>query len=148
MKKLLCAAAVIAAFIATTSARVGETEAQVATRYGLSIGDMPTDSFGNVRGFLQVGYAVGVAFVNGVSDMEMFSKNNRSEMTADEIKKLLKANGVGEWKEEQTGKPGWKRWRREDGALVAVYDVSRHFLYISSKKFFDAQRSKFGATDK
>ena len=147
MKKLLCPA-IVFAFVITASARIGETEAQILARYGPSIGDIPTQTFGKVRGFMQVGHVVGVAFVNGVSEMEMFSKNNQSEITPAEIEKLLKSNGVGEWKAEETGKPNWKRWRREDGALVALYDTNRHFLYINSKKFFDAQRAKFGSTEK
>jgi hypothetical protein len=145
MKTLLCTALVFT-FIITASAGIGETEAQVVARYGPSIGDIPTQAFGKVRGFMQVGHVVGVAFVNGVSDMEMFAKNDKSEMTPAEIEKLLKANGAGEWKVEETGKPNWKRWRREDGAVVALYDTTRHFLYINSKKFFDAQRDKLGST--
>lgn len=145
MKNILCAA-VVFALIMTASARIGETEAQISARYGESIGDIPTQAFGKVRGFIQPGYVVGVAFVNGVSEMEMFSKNDQSDMTPAEIDKFFKTNGVGEWKIEQTGKLTWNRWRREDGALVSLYDVSRHFLYINSKKFYDAQRNKLGAT--
>jgi hypothetical protein len=146
MKNLLCAAVLFAALIMNAAGRIGETEAQISVRYGESIGDIPTEAFGKVRGFMQPGYLVGVAFVNGLSDMEMLSKNDQSEMTALEIENFLKANGAGEWKTEQTGKPNWKRWRRQDGALVALYDTGRHFLYINSKKFFDAQRSNFGTT--
>ena len=146
MKNFLCAAAIVFVFIMTASARIGETEAQVVARYGPSIGDIPTQAFGKVRGFMQVGHVVGVAFVNGVSEMEMFSKNDQSEMTPGEIEKFLKANGPGEWKVEETGKPNWKRWRRDDAALVALYDITRHFLYINSKKFFEAQRDKLEST--
>ena len=144
MKHFLCAA-VGFALILTASARIGETEPEIVARYGKSIGDIPTQSFGKVRGFVQPGFVVGVAFVNGVSDMEMFSKNDQSDMTPAEIDKFMKTNGVGEWKIEATGKPGWRRWRRDGDALVALYDVTRHFLYINSKRFFEAQRDKVGA---
>ena len=144
MKNLLCAAVFLGVFIINASARIGESEEKIAARYGNSIGDIPTETFGKVRGFMQPGYLVGVAFVDGLSDMEMFSKNDQSEMTATEIDNLLKTNGAGAWKAEETGKPNWKRWRRADGALVALYDSARHFLYIDSKKFFDAQRAKLG----
>jgi hypothetical protein len=146
MKNLLCAAVVFAAVITSASARIGETEAQISARYGQSVGDIPTETFGKVRGFMQPGYLVGVAFVNGISDMEMFSKTDQSEMTASEIEDFLKANGAGAWKAEETGKPSWKRWRREDGALIALYDTTRHFLYINSKKYYDAQRNQAGTT--
>ena len=106
------------------------------------MGDIPTEAFGSVRGFMATGYVVGIAIVDGVSSMEMFSKNNRSEMTPTEIETLLKANGPGEWISESISKPNWKRWRRVDGTLVGLYDAKRHFLYISSKSFYDAQGAK------
>ena len=106
------------------------------------LGDIPTEAFGSVRGFMATGYVVGIAIVDGVSSMEMFSKNNRSEMTPTEIETLLKANGPGEWISESISKPNWKRWRRVDGTLVGLYDAKRHFLYISSKSFYDAQGAK------
>jgi hypothetical protein len=31
---------------------------------------------------------------------------------------------------------------RVDGTLVGLYDAKRHFLYISSKSFYDAQGAK------
>jgi hypothetical protein len=101
-----------------------------------------------MRGFMSPGYVVGVKLVNGVSEMEMFSKNDESDMSASEIENLLKGNGAGEWKAEQTGKPKWRRWRREDQALVALYDTMRHFLYISSKKFYEEQGKKIEETPK
>ena len=124
------------------SARIGETEAEIAARYGTSLGDIPTQAFGKVRAFMSSGYVVGVAFVNGVSNMEMFSKTDQSDMTATQIKDLLKANGTDEWKAEETGKPNWRRWRREDEALVALYDAGRHFLYVNSKNFYEDQGKK------
>jgi hypothetical protein len=95
-----------------------------------------------VRGFVAGGYVGDVAFVDGVSHMEMFSKKDQSEMTASEIETLLKANDPGEWKAEGTGKPNWRRWRTQDEALVAAYDVGRHFLFINSKKFYEEQGKK------
>jgi hypothetical protein len=141
MRTVIGAVTLLAVGTTTASARIGETEAQISARYGRSVGDIPTQAFGKVRGFVAGGYVVGVAFVDGVSYMEMFSKKDQSEMTASEIDTLLKAN-EGEWKAEGTGKPNWRRWRTQDEALVATYDVGRHFLYINSKKFYEEQGKK------
>jgi hypothetical protein len=130
----------VVATIAT--ARIGETEEQISARYGGSVGDIPTQAFGKIRGFVTGGHVVGVAFVDGVSHMEMFSNKDQSELTASEIDTLLKANDPGEWKAEGTGKPKWRRWRTLDEALVAVYDARLHFLYINSKEFYEAQGKK------
>ena len=134
---LLCIVPIIIA-----SAGIGENEAAVATRYGKTFGDIPTVSFGTMRGFMSGDYVVGVKLVDGVSEMEMFSKTDQSEMLATEIKNLLKTSNSGEWKAEQTGKPNWRRWHSENGALVAIYDTTRHFLYINSKKFYENQAKK------
>jgi hypothetical protein len=112
-------------------------------RYGKSVGDISTLAFGKVRGFRSADYVVAVKFVDGRSQMEMFSKTDESDMSAREIDNLLKANGAGMWKAELvTGKPGWRRWHREDGELVALYDAGRHFLYINSKQFYENQGKK------
>src|SRR5207253_1018480 len=58
-------------------------------------------------------------------------------MPASEIDRLLKKNSQGDWKAESTGKPHWRRWRRDDGSAVALYDTVRHFLYVTSKNFYD-----------
>lgn len=71
--------------------------------------------------------------------MEMFPKSDQSEMTASEIEALLKANDAGEWKAEGTGKAKWRRWPTQAKALVALYDVGQHFLYINSKQFYENQ---------
>jgi hypothetical protein len=121
-------------------ARIGETEAQVMARYGQSIGDIPTETFGPVRGFALREYLVGVKFLNGTSAMEMVSRNDQAEIKPQEIDALLKKHGAEvEWKVDKFEKPDWKRWRTQDGSLVAVYDWKRHFLYVNSKEFYNEQ---------
>jgi len=136
------------AFTTLACAGIGETEAAISTRYGKFVGDIPTEGFGIMRGFVSAGHVVGVKLVNGVSEMEMFSRTDESDMSASEIESLLKGNGAGEWKAEQTGKPKWRRWHREDRAMVALYDTMRHFLYISSRKFYDEQAKRIEETPK
>ena len=143
---MILGASLVVVTASTAHALIGETESQLTKRYGDSLGDIPTEAFGSVRGFMATGYVVGIAIIDGVSSMEMFSKNNRSEMTPTEIETLLKANGPGDWISESISKPNWKRWRRVDDTLVGLYDAKRHFLYISSKPFYDAQGAKLEKT--
>jgi hypothetical protein len=125
-------------------ARIGETEAQVMARYGQSIGDIPTETFGPVRGFALREYLVGVKFLNGTSAMEMVSRNDQAEIKPQEIDALLKKHGADvEWKVDKFEKPDWKRWRTQDGSLVAVYDSKRHFLYVNSKAFYNEQGKRY-----
>lgn len=143
MKKMLCGAFCLVAFTTIVSARIGETETQITARYGQSIGDIPTEAFGPVRGYMMPGFLVGVKLVDSVSAMEMISKNDQSEISPPELEKFLKAHGAdGPWKADQWDRPGWKRWRTADQALVAVYDMKRHFLYINSRKFYEEQGGK------
>jgi hypothetical protein len=125
-------------------ARIGETEAQVIARYGQSIGDIPTETFGPVRGFALREYLLGVKFLNGASAMEMVSRNDQAEIKPQEIDALLKKHGADvEWKVDKFEKPDWKRWRTQDGSLVAVYDSKRHFLYVNSKEFYNEQGKRY-----
>jgi hypothetical protein len=120
-------------------ANVGETETQIDARYGKTFGDVPTKAFGVMKGFVFGGYVVGVKVVDGISEMEMFSKSDQSDFPASELDKLIKGTDGSVWKAEQTGKSNWRRWRREDGNAVALYDASRHFLYISSGVFYETK---------
>ena len=125
-------------------ARIGETEAQIMARYGQSIGDIPTETFGPVRGFALREYLVGVKFLNGTSAMEMVSRNDQAEIKPQEIDALLKKHGADvEWRVDKFEKPDWKRWRTQDGSLVAVYDSKRHFLYVNSKEFYNEQGKRY-----
>jgi hypothetical protein len=128
-------------------ANVGESEAAVGERYGKSFGQIPTNTFGIVTGYVAGGYVVGVKFVDGTSEMEMFSKGDQADMPASEIDRLLKKNSPGDWKAELTGKPHWRRWRRDDGSMVALYDAVRHFLYVNSKNFYEVKGQQIEQQD-
>jgi hypothetical protein len=136
---------VLVASGASAWARIGESEAQIAARYGTSIGDIPTETFGPVRGYVTPGFVVGVKLVDGVSQMEMLAKSDQSGMSATEIAGLLKAHGADEqWNPDPFDRPNWSRWRSQDGSLVAVYDMRRHFLYIQSRKFYEELGRRLG----
>ena len=88
-------------------------------RYGQSIGDIPTETFGPVRGFALREYLVGVKFLNGTSAMEMVSRNDQVEIKPQEIDALLKKHGADvEWK-------------------VDKFETT--LLYVNSKEFYNEQ---------
>ena len=143
MKIPIAAVLVLIASTTIVSARIGETEAEISARYGKSIGDIPTQTFGAVRGYMMPGFLVGVKLVDGVSQMEMISKNDQSEMSPEAIETFLKSHGADvSWTLDNWDRPGWKRWHTQDGLLISVYDTTRHFLYIQSKKFYEDQGKK------
>jgi hypothetical protein len=88
-----------------------------------------------------------VKFVDGTSEMEMFAKADHADIPASEISRLLNKNSPGEWKAELTGKPSWRRWRRDDGSAIALYDTVRHFLYINSKNFYEVKGQQIEQQD-
>jgi len=141
MKRYAVVALLLTALAAIARADVGQNEAELDTQYGKSVGETQTRGFGLMHGFVSPDYVIGVKLMEGVSVMEMFAKRDQSDMSASEIERLLKANGTGNWKAEPTGKPTWRRWRRDDQNAVALYDAMRHYLYISTTKFYDEQLS-------
>ena len=142
MKRYAVLLLLFIALIRPARANIGETEAEIEARYGKPLGDIRTQGFGLMRGFASPEYVIGVKLIDGTCEMEMFSKKDQSEMSASEIERLLNENGGGHWKAEPTGKPTWRRWRRDDQEGVALYDVVRHYFYISSAKFYDDQLNK------
>ena len=139
MKKYFSLFVLLVGSMSICRANIGESEAAIGERYGKTFGQIPTSTFGVVNGFVAGGFVVGVKLVDGTSEMEMFAKGDQSELPASEIDRLLKKNSPGDWKAELTGKPQWRRWRRDDGSAVALYDTIRHFLYINSRNFYEVK---------
>src|SRR5262245_18613910 len=76
-------------------ARIGETELQIAKRYG-----KPTSSSPWVNAYLDNDLFIIVTFDNGISAIETYEKGNGVPMTTGEIKQLLKTNcGGAKWDE-------------------------------------------------
>jgi hypothetical protein len=137
----------VLAVAAPAYARVGETEARIGARYGASIGDVPTEAFGTMRGFALPGFVVGVKLVGGQSVMEMISRNDRAAMPTGEIEGLLdELGGRAGWIADASfAQPGWRRWLGAAGRLVAVYDTTRHVLYVSTREFYEGQARPDGS---
>jgi hypothetical protein len=96
-------------------ARIGETEQQIEARYGrssrtLSKGNEPLQKL-----YRSSGLNIGVTYIDGVSQCEIFSKQDDSELSKNEIALLLEANAAGtKWIEHPTARlAGLQAWKLE-----------------------------------
>jgi hypothetical protein len=90
---------IAAALLLATSnafARIGETENEIEARYGKPI-VADTEDFRGHRLILfrTNGMEIGVAFRDGKSAMEIYSNQDKSHISANEIQLLLGANAAG-----------------------------------------------------
>jgi hypothetical protein len=110
--------------------RIGDTLDESITRYG-----KPINAAGDTAMFEKPPYYVTVHLSDGKTDAITYVKtkkgaSNESEMSSDEIDRLLGLNSDQQWK--QTGaKEGSKQWELQDGSLSAVYTKDK-FLVITT----------------
>jgi hypothetical protein len=117
-------------------ARIGETEAEIAKRYGRSlIGD---DFHGRkMLVYRKRGIQIGVVFFDGKSAAEFYSKVDKSALSEIEIDGLLQANAAnGTWNKTAPSVPLWKL---DPTDVTAVYDGRR--LTITSPEFIASEKS-------
>jgi len=135
--QLLCATVALA--------RIGETEAQIETRYGRPIKIFPAAAStlklpgSTIKVYKTGDVGVVVVFFNGFSGSERYLKASRGKLTLSEIEAILAANGgQKEWSETER-KPSMTSWSLND--LIARFDKTDGHLVISSKKFLDAMHA-------
>jgi hypothetical protein len=113
--------------------RIGDTLDESITRYG-----KPINAAGDTAMFEKPPYYVTVHLSDGKTDAITYVKtkkgaSNESEMSSDEIDRLLGLNSDQQWK--QTGaKEGSKQWELQDGSLSAVYTKDK-FLVITTADY-------------
>lgn len=120
-------------FVATAAhclARIGDTLDESITRYG-----KPITAAGDTAMFEKPPYYVTVHLSDGKTDAITYVKskkgaNGESEMSPDEIDRLLGLNSDQQWK--QTGAA--KQWGLQDGSLSAVYTKDK-FLVITTADY-------------
>jgi hypothetical protein len=114
-------------------ARIGDTLEESITRYG-----KPINAAGDTAMFEKPPYYVTVHFSDGKTDAITYVKTHKgagseSEMSPDEIDRLLGLNSDQQWK--QAGpKEGTKQWGLQDGSLSAVYTKDK-FLVITTADY-------------
>ena len=114
-------------------ARIGETEQQIEARYGkatdtLSKGNEPLQKL-----YRSSGLDIGVTYIDGVSQIESFRKEDRSALSKNEIALLLEANAAGsKWIEDPIASvvADLQVWKLESGGRKAVYKKSQGGLLI------------------
>jgi hypothetical protein len=126
-------------------ARIGETEVQVENRYGKAISKLADDGTVKSRGYSSGGFLIVVEFEKGVSQMEIFAKPDRSELSQTEITILLEANKDGfNWlghPEEAFG--GHRSWCSTDKrSRIAYYDEDIPNLVISTMDYVDRRTER------
>ena len=128
MKHTLVIALAIALTAASAHARVGETLAEIALRYGAGTKDgVPRLPETERINYLKNGFAIEVMFAGGRSVMEVFHRKDK-EITDDDIKELLKVNGEGHsW----TLDSKQNLWMRKDRKIRALREPGhRDFFFI------------------
>jgi hypothetical protein len=114
-------------------ARIGDTLEESITRYG-----KPINAAGDTAMFEKPPYYVTVHLSDGKTDAITYVKTHKgagseSEMSPDEIDRLLGLNSDQQWK--QAGpKEGTKQWGLQDGSLSAVYTKDK-FLVITTADY-------------
>ena len=77
---------------------------------------------------------IGVTYIDGVSQSELFTKHDKSELSKNEIALLLEANAAGSrWIEDPTARlASLQAWKLESGGRKAVYKESNRVLVIQT----------------
>lgn len=138
-------------------ARIGESEQQVEARYGKPIAPrVPGEDLGETKAYVCAGFLIAVTFVDGVSQREMYAKNDKSAITGAEVEVLLEANrGNLQWggshPADQKPLPfGVEEWRCIDQrSRVAFHDTRQHSFFVTTQAFIDAsERAQDAKTKK
>jgi hypothetical protein len=147
--------------VPTCEARLGDTPATVAERYGQAV-----QVFRDVKGrtghiHRSDGYVVLVEYLDGISQSEVYAKPNDDALTESEIQTLLRANASSDkWQEipaatvHKAAGPGWRGWTILRTRALSAYGPSiinetqyRHALSVGTRayneknKALDAKRS-------
>jgi len=132
---------VIVILIITThseiNARIGETPAEFAERYGQSIKKSPDDHFL----YSKSGFLIFAFFHEGKADAVGFRKVEENalgkgvEISDNEIEIILKSNSGGrDWKERQIISMD-REWHTEEADLLATYTTFENLLMIFTKEY-------------
>ena len=116
-------------------ARIGETEQQIEVRYGKSIGTLSSGNELLRKAYRSTDLNIVVMYIDGVSQSEIFTKQDGSEFSKNEIAILLEANAAGsKWIEDPTARlVGMQGWKLEAGGRKAGYSESARGLLIQTE---------------
>lgn len=137
--------------VMTASARIGDTEEQIETRYGNAVAELPahpTDA-GLTKCYSSAGYLIAVTYRKDKSVREVLTKVDNSKISPTEIYKLLEARASGSaWTVQELTGPthvtaGVLQWRNnDDRSRVAIYDSQTRALFITTQQFINLTNAK------
>lgn len=109
-------------FATTASARLGETESAVLSRYGQPHFKTKRP-WGEDQGFTMNGFTITVTFLNGISNGELFSIPGRV-ISDEQVKGLLEANSEGflwdEVAKADLEPPAKRMWKKPNGSTAVL----------------------------
>jgi hypothetical protein len=120
--------------VSSAFARIGETEQQIEARYGKTIRTLSKGNQPLQKAYQSSGLDIAVTYIDGVSQSEFFSKQDKSELSKNEIALLLEANAAGSrWIEVPIARlAGLQGWKLEPGGRRAGYSESNRMLVIQT----------------
>jgi hypothetical protein len=130
MKRPLIATALALFATLTANARIGETQQEIATRYGegRKSGDRLKAPGAETWKYSAGGFSIEVVYVNGKSVWELFERKDKV-ITDDDIKDLLKVNGAPgtNWRFDRRE----NRWERGGKPKLVAYREHGHPDFFS-----------------
>ena len=145
MRRILALLALVSFLAEAAEGRIGESEAQIRTRYGEAITVGPSQpGIGPTKCYSSNSFLVSVTFLNGRSAREMIVKADKSNIADGEIQNLLDSSTSGSpaHGQQMTGPriitAGVQEWRSVDQPThVAFYDSQTRALFVTTQKFID-----------
>jgi hypothetical protein len=115
-------------------ARIGETTGELDKRYGKPL-ETNRDKV-ETRRYSFRGYTVLVGLDQGISQFEMYRREDNFRMTEPEIQGLLQANvGKSEWlPDPDENLDNFVYWSKDKKTRLAIYTLATHRLMVTSKK--------------
>ena len=160
MKIIISILALFSAAVSTSSARLGETEAECEARYGKCIAVLsiePSALADSSLAFLKEGIKVTISFWKGRAVEVLYGSESLRALSRDGVLTLLAANAAGsEWvRVETNSRPqvqaparnealSFSKWTRKDGLATACFDPNNG-LSISDSAFQDALKAHHAA---
>ncbi len=117
-------------------ARIGETTKELDKRYGKPL--QTSREKVETRRYSFRGYTVLVGLDQGISQFELYRREDTFRMTEPEIQGLLQANaGKSEWlPDPDENLDNFVYWSKDKKTRLAIYTLATHGLMVTSKKFF------------
>jgi hypothetical protein len=120
--------------VSAAFARIGETEQQIEARYGKTVRTLSKGNEPLQKDYRSSGLNIAVTYIDGVSQCELFRKQDESQLSKNEIALLLEANAAGSrWIDDPIARhAGVQGWNLESGGRMATYFEFSRVLVIQT----------------